>query len=267
MSKSPEIPYFRLRRLAHDTFDYMSRATGGLYGSAQIEREHFWLLFNFASKSNIPFGANIPRPQIEAMGQTISSTDGLISRRDWVRWWLRYNHLEEDSDDDDNESSVHEHPRTLCIDQAKTVWKSVLDNSGQPPHATIMRSEHFSRLFRGAMRQKIPDCCNVPDAICDEYRASLAVTAEVDGRLCDCITLDRWIEFWLRHNRLDEDSSDDDDDDDDDDEASKSKLDKVIEENKALQKKVDDLTKRMNLLDSIIDNFTKDVKAIKGGKK
>ena len=49
--------------------------------------------------------------------------------------------------------------------------------------------------------------------------------------------------------------------------ASKSELEDIIEEKKALQKKVDDLTRRLNLMDATVGNMTKELKSIKGGKK
>ena len=96
----------------------------------------------------------------------------------------------------------------IFIDQAKTVWKVVLDIFDQPPQATIMGREHFSCLFRGAMREKIWNS-KVSDAICNEYGDRVSVTVEVEGRPCDCITLDRWIVFWLRYNKLEENDEDD----------------------------------------------------------
>lgn len=49
--------------------------------------------------------------------------------------------------------------------------------------------------------------------------------------------------------------------------ASKSELEDIIEEKKTLQKKVDELTRRLNQMDATIGNMTKELKSIKGGKK
>ena len=49
--------------------------------------------------------------------------------------------------------------------------------------------------------------------------------------------------------------------------ASKTEVEEIIEEKKSLQKKVDDLAKRLNQLDTSVGNLTKELKTIKAGKK
>lgn len=83
------------------------KATGGEQGSSVIGIERFDLLFQLAMKSDDP-GSNMTMRQVLALGQTIPSTDGFISRRDWVRWWLRHNGIEEDSSDDDDDDDDDE---------------------------------------------------------------------------------------------------------------------------------------------------------------
>ena len=117
---------------------------------------------------------------------------------------LSYSASQNESDEEaSDESSVHENSCTVRIRQATTVWTQVLNHTDHHQHATRIELTHFPYLFRGAMRENNANS-TVPADTCDEYANLVA-----DGR--DYITLERWVEFWLRYNKVAIEEDDDDD--------------------------------------------------------
>ena len=115
-----------------------------------------------------------------------------------------YSASQNESDEEaSDESSVHENPRTARILQATTIWNQVLNHTDHHQHATRIGRAHFPYLFRGAMRENNANSTVAADT-CEEYANLVA-----DGR--DYITRDRWVEFWLRYNKMTNEEEDSDD--------------------------------------------------------